>query len=114
MLVELSDCSELDPVMRTEVSKNFVDLLSEELKLQAVVAEDAKQKSTYVLRDARKLSFEYRKESEKCNLGMETCEEAREKAEEDLLAEKRVSALWEERAKNLGWQDNQGETSTKE
>lgn len=103
----LSDCSKIDPVMRREAGKNFVDLLTEELKLQAVVADDAKQKATYALHDAQKLSFGYRKEAEKCNLGMETCEEAREKAQEDLLAEKKVSALWEERAKNLGWQDQE-------
>lgn len=98
-----ADCTVTDPRMREELDKNSVELLIEELKLQAIVAEEAQQRADSSLLDSKKLSSQYQKEAEKCNIGMETCEGAREKAEEALIEQKRISALWKQRAKDLGW-----------
>eukprot|EP00250_Pteridium_aquilinum_P005974 c15980_g1_i1 orf=188-721(+) len=98
-----ADCAKADPSMREELNKYTADLLSEELKLQAAVAEDAQQRADGALLEAKKLSSQYQKEAEKCNFGMETCEEAREKAEEALMEQKKISKTWEQRAQDLGW-----------
>ncbi|KAL1186958.1 hypothetical protein V6Z11_A01G214700 [Gossypium hirsutum] len=49
----------------------------------------------------KKLASQYQKEAEKCNSGMETCEEVREKAEEALPAQMKLTAMWEIRASRL-------------
>ncbi|KAJ6401347.1 hypothetical protein OIU84_016709 [Salix udensis] len=41
------------------------------------------------------MTSQYQKEADKCNSGMETCEEAREKAEATLAAQKKLTAMWE-------------------
>ncbi|MCI96033.1 hypothetical protein A2U01_0117332, partial [Trifolium medium] len=51
------------------------------------------------LLEAKKIASQYQKEADKCNSGMETCEQAREKAELALVAQKKVTALWELRAR---------------
>ncbi|CAH9054380.1 unnamed protein product [Cuscuta epithymum] len=51
------------------------------------------------------MTSQYMKEADKCNSGMETCEEAREKADATLLAQKKVTAMWESRARQMGWKD---------
>ncbi len=40
--------------------------------------------------------------------GMETSEEAREKAEAELLGAQKQTALWERRALSMGWKDGSG------
>ena len=101
----LSDCEKADPLLKEDLDKTSVELLSEELKLQESVAEETQRHAESALLDAKKLSSQYQKEAEKCNAGMETCEEAREKSEAALLAQKKVSAMWEMRARELGWRD---------
>ncbi|XP_040938205.1 uncharacterized protein [Gossypium hirsutum] len=53
----------------------------------------------------QKLASQYQKEADKCNSGMETCEEVREKAEEALLAQMKLTAMWEIRARQKGWRE---------
>ncbi|KAH6555213.1 hypothetical protein KP509_1Z273300 [Ceratopteris richardii] len=98
-----SDCTNTDPSLKEEIGKYSVDLLSEELKLQAAVAEDNQHRADNALLEAKKLSSQYQKEAEKCTFGMETCEEAREKAESALVEQRKIATLWETRARNLGW-----------
>ncbi|KAK5845443.1 hypothetical protein PVK06_001629 [Gossypium arboreum] len=55
--------------------------------------------------EAKKLASQYKKEADKCNSGMETCEEVREKAEEALSAQMKLTAMWEIRARQKGWRE---------
>mgnify|MGYP000002200128 CR=1 FL=1 len=89
--------------MQEELAKHSIDLLSEELKIQSTVAEENQQRADAALLEVKKMSSQYQKEAEKCNFGMETCEEAREKAEKALMAERKEREMWETRAKDLGW-----------
>ena len=89
--------------MQEELAKHSIDLLSEELKIQSTVAEENQQRADAALLEIKKMSSQYQKEAEKCNFGMETCEEAREKAEKALAAERKEREMWETRAKDLGW-----------
>eukprot|EP00250_Pteridium_aquilinum_P005434 c15525_g1_i2 orf=185-727(+) len=104
-LDELSDCNKADSSLQGELDKHSVDLLSEELKLQGIVADESQQRADFTLLEVKKLSSQYQKEAEKCNFGMETCEEARERAEEALIAQMKVAKAWEQRARELGWSD---------
>lgn len=88
------------------MEKDTVALLSEELALQKSVANETLQRSKELITDARKASSHYQREAEKCTAGIETCEEARERAEKELGEESRLSALWEERAREHGWKDD--------
>lgn len=85
------------------MEKNSVELLTEELKLQGVAADEIQQRADSALLEAKKVSSQYQKEAEKCNIGMETCEAAREKADEALIAQKKITTMWERRARDLGW-----------
>ncbi|KAL0362380.1 UNVERIFIED_CONTAM: hypothetical protein Scaly_1193200 [Sesamum calycinum] len=60
------------------------------------------------LLEAKKMTSQYQKEADKCNSGMETCEEAREKSEAALLAQKQLTAMWEQRARQRGWREGNG------
>ncbi|KAK7821500.1 hypothetical protein CFP56_037621 [Quercus suber] len=84
--------------MNKELKKDLVDLLSEELNLQKDVANETIAHTKVLILDATKTLSHYQKEAEKCNVGMETCEEGREKAERELIEERKLSALWEKRA----------------
>lgn len=87
------------------MEKNSTDLVSEELRLQEIVAEENQQHAEMMLLDAKKLASQYQKEAEKCNAGIETCEGARERAEASLVTERKATALWEQRARQMGWKD---------
>eukprot|EP00262_Sarcandra_glabra_P003530 TRINITY_DN14268_c0_g1_i1.p1 TRINITY_DN14268_c0_g1~~TRINITY_DN14268_c0_g1_i1.p1 ORF type:complete len:177 (+),score=29.78 TRINITY_DN14268_c0_g1_i1:111-641(+) len=100
-----ADCGGRDPDMNKEMEKDIVDLLAEEINLKTNVTKDNEEHTKASLLEARKTSSQYQKEAEKCNAGMETCEEARERAEADLRAELKLSALWEKRARARGWKD---------
>ncbi|KAF8392494.1 hypothetical protein HHK36_022836 [Tetracentron sinense] len=100
-----ADCGKHDPDMSEEMEKDIVNLLSEELNLQRNVTNDNLEHTKAAILDMKKTSSQYQKEAEKCNSGMETCEEAREKAEAALVAECKLSALWEKRAREQGWKD---------
>uniref|UniRef100_F6HU11 Phosphoglycerate mutase-like protein AT74 n=1 Tax=Vitis vinifera TaxID=29760 RepID=F6HU11_VITVI len=100
---ELNDCGDHDPDMKEEMKKGRLALLAEELRLQKNVTDDRLERTKELTTEVRKASSQYRKEVEKCSVGIETCEEAREKAEAALVDELKLSALWEERARELGW-----------
>ncbi|XP_058083122.1 uncharacterized protein LOC131231054 [Magnolia sinica] len=105
------DCGRHDPDTNEEMEKTITDLLAEELRLRAEVTKDHMQHAEASILEAKKTSSQYQKEAEKCNSGMETCEEAREKAEAALRAELKLSALWEKRARHLGWTDRKTASS---
>ncbi|THG20720.1 hypothetical protein TEA_005827 [Camellia sinensis var. sinensis] len=92
-------CAKHDPEVSEDTEKNFAELLSEELKLRETEALESQQRADMALLEAKKITSQYQKEADKCNSGMETCKEAREKAEAVLLAQKRLTAMWESRAR---------------
>jgi hypothetical protein len=100
-----ADCGKNDPELAKEMEKQFVDLLNEELKLQQVVAEEHSQHMNATLVEAKRQSTQYQREVEKCNAATETCEVARERSEVAISKEKKLTALWEQRARELGWHD---------
>ncbi|KAH8938834.1 hypothetical protein BDL97_15G003100 [Sphagnum fallax] len=104
----ISDCLNDEPDKQEEVDKEMLHLLSEELKLQQTVSSEKQQHAELAFLDARRIASLYQKEAEKCNMGMETSEEAREKAEAELLGAQKQTALWERRALSMGWKDGSG------
>jgi hypothetical protein len=100
-----ADCGKNDPELAKEMEKQFVDLLNEELKLQQVVAEEHSHHMNATLVEAKRQSTQYQREVEKCNAATETCEVARERSEVAISKEKKLTALWEQRARELGWHD---------
>lgn len=100
----MADCGKDDPDLKEEMEKQFVDLLSEELRLHEAVGKERSLHMNITLNEARKSASQYQKEAEKCNVATETCEGARERASTLLTREKRMTALWERRAKLLGWE----------
>ncbi|KAK6156586.1 hypothetical protein DH2020_010834 [Rehmannia glutinosa] len=105
-LVNLSvtDCGKDDPDLKEEMEKQFVDLLSEELKLQEAISEEHSHHMNITLGEAKRVASQYQKEAEKCNAATETCEGARERAVVLLTKEKKITSLWEKRARQLGWE----------
>lgn len=101
----MADCRKNDPELSKEMEKHFVDLLTEELKLQEAVAQEHAHHMNATLVDAKRLASQYQKEAEKCIAATEICEEARERAEAALRKEKKITAMWERRAHQLGWQE---------
>ena len=100
-----ADCAKHDPEVSEDTEKNFADLLTEELKLREAEALENQRRADMALLEAKKMTSQYQKEADKCNSGMETCEEAREKAEATLAAQKKLTALWESRARQRGWKE---------
>ncbi|WOL13996.1 hypothetical protein Cni_G22776 [Canna indica] len=103
--VSFTDCAKRDPEVSEDMDKNFVDLLSEELKLKEEEATEAQHHSDVRLLEAKKLASQYQKEADKCSSGMDTCEEARERAEAALVEQKKLTAIWELRARHRGWKN---------
>ncbi|OIV89060.1 hypothetical protein TanjilG_17813 [Lupinus angustifolius] len=88
-----------------EVEKNFIDLLAEEVRQKESEAEEKQRIADIKLLEAKKIASQYQKEADKCNSGMETCEEARERAEATLENQMKETALWELRARQRGWKE---------
>lgn len=105
-------CGKNDPELSKEMEKQFVDLLNEELKLQQIVAEEHSHHMNATLVEAKRQATQYQREAEKCNAATETCEEARERSEAAISKEKKLTALWEQRARQLGWQDSRPRVTT--
>ncbi|KAK8569028.1 hypothetical protein V6N13_106899 [Hibiscus sabdariffa] len=101
----VADCTKHDPEVNEDTEKHFAELLTEELKLREAEALESQQRADMALLEAKKLTSQYQKEADKCNSGMETCEEAREKAEEALSAQMKLTAMWEIRARQKGWRE---------
>ncbi|XP_022969266.1 uncharacterized protein LOC111468321 [Cucurbita maxima] len=106
------DCIKHDPEVSQDTEKNFADLLLEELKLKETEALENQRRADMALLEAKKMTSQYQKEADKCNSGMETCEEAREKAEAVLAAQKRLTAMWEQRARQRGWKEGMAKSRT--
>ncbi|XP_075522132.1 uncharacterized protein LOC142555242 [Primulina tabacum] len=106
----LSDCAKHDPEVNEDTQKNFAELLSEELKTREAETLENQRRADMALLEAKKMTSQYQKEADKCNSGMETCEEAREKAEAALLNQKQVTAMWELRARQKGWSESQSQS----
>lgn len=104
----LTDCAKHDPDVSEDTQRNFAELLSEELKLREAEALENQQHADMALLEAKKMTSQYQKEADKCNSGMETCEEARENSEATLLAQKQLTAMWEQRARQKGWKEGSG------
>ncbi|OAY46918.1 uncharacterized protein LOC110616451 [Manihot esculenta] len=102
--LSVTDCGSDDPDLKTEMEKQFVDLLTEELKLQEAVTEEHAHHMNISFAEAKRVASQYQREAEKCNAATETCEEAREQAEASLIQERKVTSLWEQRARQLGWE----------
>nr|GEX16898.1 uncharacterized protein [Tanacetum cinerariifolium] len=91
----LAKCSKQMKQSKWRHRKELAELLTEELKLRETEALDSQQRADMALLEAKKLTSQYQKEADKCNSGMETCEEAREKAEAALVSQKQETAMWE-------------------
>ncbi|XP_022727973.1 uncharacterized protein LOC111283665 [Durio zibethinus] len=100
-----ADCAKHDPEVSEDTEKNSAELLTEELKVREAEALESKQRANMALLEAKKIASQYQKEADKCNSGMETCEEAREKAEAAMAAQKKLTAMWELRARQKGWRE---------
>lgn len=107
-----ADCAKHDPEVSEDTEKNFAELLTEELKHREAEALESHRHADMQLLEAKKIASQYQKEADKCNSGMETCEEAREKAEEALAAQKRMTAMWELRARQKGWREGVAKSHT--
>ncbi|WOK97084.1 hypothetical protein Cni_G05792 [Canna indica] len=101
--VSVTDCAKRNSDVSEEMDKNFMDLLTEELKLKEEEGTKAHHSSDAMLLEAKKLASQYQKEADKCSSGMDTCEEDRERAEAALSEQKKLSAMWELRARQRGW-----------
>ncbi|VVB17307.1 unnamed protein product [Arabis nemorensis] len=102
--LSITDCGGDDPELKQEMEKQFVDLLTEELKLQEAVADEHSRHMNVTLAEAKRVASQYQKEAEKCNAATEICESARERAEALLIKERKITSLWEKRARQSGWE----------
>ena len=112
LFLKNADCAKHDPSVSEDTEKNFADLLSEELKLREAESTESQQRADMALLEAKKLTSQYQKEADKCNSGMETCEEARAKSEAALLEQKKLSSMWEQRARQKGWKEGAAKSGT--
>ncbi|KAF5742144.1 hypothetical protein HS088_TW09G00186 [Tripterygium wilfordii] len=101
--ISFTDCMKRDPEVSDEMERRSIHMLSEELRQKEAEAEKIQQRADRALLEAKKMTSQYQKEADKCNSGMETCEEARERAEEALAAQKNITAMWMIRAHLKGW-----------
>nr|GEW63551.1 hypothetical protein [Tanacetum cinerariifolium] len=90
--LSVTDCGKDDPDLKEEMEKQFVDLLSEELKLQETVGDEHMRHMNITFGEARRVAAQYQKEAEKCNTATETCEQAREQAEALMRQEKKITS----------------------
>jgi hypothetical protein len=104
--LKCADCGKNDPELAKELEKQFVDLLNEELMLQQVVAEEHIHHMNATLVEAKRQATQYQQETEKCNAATQTCEEARERSEAAISKERKLTALWEQRAREFSWHDS--------
>jgi len=106
-------CAKHDPKLDGDTENNIAELLSEELNLRETEALKNQRRADMALLESKKTASQYQKEADKCNSGMETCEEAREKAEMALVAQKKLSALWELRARQKGWKEGLAKSNSR-
>ncbi|XP_021865851.2 uncharacterized protein [Spinacia oleracea] len=102
--LSIEDCGKSDPELETEMEKQYAELLMEELKLHEAVAQQQIRHMNATYREARRVASQYQHEAEKCTIAIETCEEARERAEALIRREMKLAFLWQQRAHSMGWQ----------
>lgn len=102
-----TDCGKNDPETYDEMKKDIVALMTEEVNLQVNVTTDALQRTNTQIMGAKRASLHFQKEADKCIVGVETCEEARERAEVALIEQRKLTALWISRAREHGWGDGE-------
>ncbi|XP_019101349.1 PREDICTED: uncharacterized protein LOC104786323 isoform X2 [Camelina sativa] len=100
-----TDCAKRDPEVNEDTEKNYAELLTEELKQREAASMEKHKRVDTGLLEAKKVTSSYQKEADKCNSGMETCEEAREKSEKALVEQKKLTSTWEQRARQKGYKD---------
>ncbi|XP_015959062.1 uncharacterized protein LOC107482978 isoform X1 [Arachis duranensis] len=100
------DCMKQEPEEGEGSERRFTELLSQEVRQKEAIAEEKQRIADTTLLEAKKLASQYQKEADKCNSGMETCEEARERAEAALVNQMKETALWELRARQRGWKES--------
>ncbi|GMP69601.1 hypothetical protein CsSME_00028800 [Camellia sinensis var. sinensis] len=71
--LSVTDCGGDDPDLKEETEKQFVDLLTEEMKLQETVNEEHAHHMNITFAEARRVASQYQREAEKCNAATETC-----------------------------------------
>ncbi|MCD7458271.1 hypothetical protein HAX54_037739 [Datura stramonium] len=98
-----TDCMEHDLGVSEEEDRNFTALLTDELKQMESETLENQRRADMALLEAKKMVSQYQKEADKCTSGMGTCEEAREKAEIALEAQRQITSMWELRARHQGW-----------
>ncbi|KAL0292434.1 UNVERIFIED_CONTAM: hypothetical protein Scaly_2590700 [Sesamum calycinum] len=101
--LSVTDCGKDDPDLKEEMEKQFCGLIAE-AKIARSCRSRAHPPYEHHLGEARRSASQYQREAEKCNAATETCEGARERAETLLAKEKRITLVWERRAKLLGWE----------
>ncbi|CAI9102312.1 OLC1v1000559C1 [Oldenlandia corymbosa var. corymbosa] len=101
-----SDCHTGDPEMNEEMTKDITTMLSEEISLQKNVTRDSLEHTQELILESRRSTLHYQNEGAKCLIMVGTCEDAREVAEAALAEERKLTLLWEERARNFGWTDS--------
>ncbi|OWM63791.1 uncharacterized protein LOC116215064 [Punica granatum] len=100
-----SDCRETDPNMK-KVLQHRISLLKEEIDLRVTVARESLKRTETAIEMSKKTSARFQNEAAKCRICVETCEEVRERAEAELVEERRLTKLWEKRARKHGWTNN--------
>ncbi|CAG7909149.1 unnamed protein product [Brassica rapa] len=125
LLTISEDCAKHDPEVNEDTEKNYTELLTEEIfeahltiitykmKLREAASLEKHKRADMGLLEAKKVTSSYQKEADKCNSGMETCEEVREKAELALAEQKKLTSKWEERARQKGWRDGATKSNIK-
>ncbi|CAN6833710.1 unnamed protein product [Brassica oleracea] len=106
-------CAKHDPEVNEDTEKNYAELLTEELKQREAASMEKHKRVDTGLLEAKKITSSYQKEADKCNSGMETCEEAREKSEKALVEQKKLTSMWELRARQKGWKEGATKSSVK-
>ncbi|GER28905.1 hypothetical protein STAS_04728 [Striga asiatica] len=101
-----ADCGKDDPETYNELKKDLIAVLSEEISLHENVTTDTLQRTKALIMGTNRTSSHYQKEAAKCNIEMETCEEARERAEVALIEERKLTTSWMSRAHEFGWEDD--------
>ncbi|BBN08590.1 hypothetical protein MPTK1_4g12790 [Marchantia polymorpha subsp. ruderalis] len=103
--VILPNCGRDHPGMQSELKKSRFQLMKEEFLLNKIVRQETQLRYEKPIRDAQKKAADHEKEYESCNQKLIESEGAREMAAIDLSNQRKVTLLWEERARTLGWKD---------
>ncbi|KAL8136846.1 hypothetical protein V2J09_002847 [Rumex salicifolius] len=106
------DCMKPDDEDSGEESqRSNASILIEKLRMKESEAVESQHRAETALLEAKKLTSQFQKDADKCTSGMETCEEAKEKAEVALELQRKLNAMWEMRARQKGWKEHNDTSS---